>query len=657
MCGIAGIWRAGGLRAADRESLVRMTEALRHRGPDAGGIWSDPPSGIVLGHRRLAIVDLSLTGAQPMQSHDGRYVTVYNGEIYNFRALRAELCDAGVRFGGTSDTEVMLEAISHWGLSGAVSRFVGMFAFALWDRERRCLSLVRDRLGIKPLHYSQPGGVFQFASELGAIEDGSTMPLCIDRNALARYVRLGYVPAPWTIYTGVRKLEPGCILTLDAAGGTPRLERYWSLEEVAARGRAVPFRGDIADAADELEKLLTDAVRLRMVADVPIGAFLSGGIDSSTVVSMMQSVARGPVRTFSVGFAETEFDEATSACHVAKWLGTEHTSLRVGSAEATGVIQALPEMFDEPFADSSQIPTYLVSKLARQSVTVALSGDGGDEVFGGYNRYLWAPRLQAAAARLPGWFRRGTARALSAIPSERVDDVYSLVEGALPQHLRMRLPGDKFAKSVQVLGQTTLRSAHEELVGSSSALVLVRGAVAGLEHSLLPPTSAWLRGAEQMMAWDSVTYLPDDILTKVDRASMAASLEARVPLLDHRVLAFAWSLPSDYRIQGGIGKVVLRDVLARHVPRRLFERPKMGFGVPIGEWLREDLRPWAEDLLADRRIRADGFLDPGAVRALWRSHLSGDVRNPQRLWTVLMFQAWLSHRSSHSLRPRSVAAL
>jgi asparagine synthase (glutamine-hydrolysing) len=644
MCGITGFWGCGD-GATELDTLAdRMAAQLAHRGPDDHGTWSDPAAGFGLGFRRLAIVDRSPNGHQPMHSASGRYVLAYNGEVYNFAALRRDLLPRGHRFRGGSDTEVILAAIEEWGLREAVRRFVGMFAIALWDRHERRLHLVRDRLGIKPLYYGQCGDTLLFGSELKALRAHPRFAGAIDRNALALFLRLGYIPAPHSIFAGIRKQPPGTILTIaDPADPLPDPAPYWSARAVAEAGQAAPFRGDDDSAIERLDILLHEAVGLRMIADVPLGAFLSGGVDSSTVVALMQAQSDRPVKTFSIGFHEREYDEAAHAAAVARHLGTDHTELYVTPEEARAVIPALPTLYDEPFADPSQIPTFLVSQLARRDVTVSLSGDGGDELFGGYNRYFWGRAIWNRVGRIPPALRRLGARALTAVPPARWDREFRRFGPALPARLRQRTPGDRLHKLADVL---TMRSPEELYLGLVSAWKSPNALVLGGEEypTAIRDRAQWAAlpdFAQRMMFLDLITYLPDDILAKVDRASMGVSLEARVPLLDHRVVEFAATLPLHLKIRHGEGKWLLRQVLYRYVPPALIERPKMGFGVPIDAWLRGPLRAWADDLLADDRLRREGFLDPVPIREKWRAHLGGGRNWQYYLWNVLQFQAWL----------------
>jgi asparagine synthase (glutamine-hydrolysing) len=639
MCGIAGfldLERRSG--SQELEALGRaMAATLSHRGPDAHGVWADAEAGVTLGHTRLSIVDLSPAGAQPMVSSCGACVITYNGEIYNAGDLRPELEARGRRFTGHSDTEVLVEAIAEWGLRPAVERLIGMFAFAVWDRRTRTLSLVRDRLGIKPVYFGRQNGRVIFASELKAFEVLPNWRPELDRDALAAYFRLAYVPSPHSIYRGIGKLAPGYIATVDASG-TVDSSAYWSVEKAAERGKQTPFNVSDREAVDTLEILLGDAVGRRLVADVPLGAFLSGGIDSSTVAAMMRVRSNAPVRTYSIGFREEGFDEAPQARAVAAHLGTEHTELYVSPAEARDVIHDLPTIYDEPFADSSQIPTYLLSKLTREHVTVALSGDGGDEVFAGYTRHRFA--------RLAGGMPAPMSRALACGLGVAGPALWDRLFGLVPAHRRPKLAADKMHKAARLFGASeeagylSLVSAWDEpqaLVNGGSE---PRGPIsdAALSRALPDPL-------DRMQYLDTVTYLPDDILAKVDRASMAVALEVRVPILDHRIVEFSWRLPARFKLRRGKGKWLLRQVLYRHVPKALVERPKSGFAIPLGQWLRGPLRAWAEELLSERRLAEGGLLNPAPIRARWIEHLEGTRNWHASLWTVLMFQAWREPRA------------
>ncbi len=596
-----------------------MANALQHRGPDDSGAWADAGAGVAFGFRRLAILDLSPAGHQPMASASRRYVIAFNGEVYNFREMRVELEGAGRSFSGHSDTEVILAAVEAWGLEAALRRFIGMFAIALWDRRERRLTLVRDRLGIKPLYYGWSGGALLWGSELKALRAYPGFCGEIDRGALCLHLRHSNIPAPHSIYRNIFKLPPGCFLTFDWPNPQPGAREpvaYWSARRVTEEGAADLFPGDEAEAADRLESLLREAVRLRMIADVPLGAFLSGGIDSSTVVAMMQSQSARPVKTFSIGFPEAGYDEAPYARAVAARLGTEHHELYVTPREALEVIPRLPEIFDEPFSDSSQIPTYLVSRLTRGEVTVALSGDGGDELFCGYGRYASAVSIWRVLGRIPLPLRRAA--------------------GAL-------LPGRRGKIRRGILGTPTAEALYRRLISHwKDPAALVPGAVEpSTAAARLGETPGALAFPRHMMLADLLCYLPDDILTKVDRASMAVGLEARVPLLDHRVVEFAARLPLSMKMRGGRGKWILRQVLGRYLPQELTERPKKGFGVPMGQWLRGPLRDWAGDLLSGERLRREGYFDPAPIRRMWADHLSGAGDSNYYLWDVLMFQAWL----------------
>jgi asparagine synthase (glutamine-hydrolysing) len=633
MCGIAGILDFTGEAGPEQLDVIarRMTDTLRHRGPDEGSTWVDAQAGLALGHRRLSILDLSAAGSQPMVSASGRYVISYNGEIFNWQDVRDELQTSGHNWRGHSDTEVLVEAIAAWGPERAVGRCVGMFAFALWDRQTRELWLVRDRFGKKPLYWTLQGKRLLFGSELRALRGHPEFRSVIDRDALAGFMRRGYFLQPRTIYSGVQQLEPGQML-LVGPEGNPRLRTYWSLAEAIALARRQPFTGPASEAVDRLAQILGEAVSRRMVADVPVGGFLSGGYDSSTVVALMQAHATGRVRTFSIGFLESDYDEAGSAGRVARHLGTDHSELLVTAEQARDVIPRLPEIYDEPFADSSQIPTFLVSQLARRDVTVALSGDGGDELFAGYNRYAQGQAVRRRLARLPVLVRQALAAGMSRVSPQTWDAVFQFV----PAQSRPRQAGEKVHKLADVLAEDDAQAYLRLTSQWSDPEVLVPGAH---ETPQLGPGPD-LDEIERMQFFDTISYLPGDILTKVDRASMSVSLEVRTPILDHRVAEFAWTLPLEIKIRDGQSKWPLRQLLYRYVPPRLVDRSKSGFGVPIGDWLRGPLKGWAEDLLAERALGQAGVLAPAPIRARWREHIEGRRNWQHALWNVLMFEAW-----------------
>ncbi len=666
MCGIAGILDPHsklGPQALDTQ-VHSMSDALTHRGPDAKGHWRDDTGRVALGFRRLSILDLSENGHQPMVSACGRYAIVFNGEIYNYESLKEEVLQSGRfqgPFRGHSDTEVLLAALTVWGVEASLPKANGMFALAVWDRHEGVLWLARDRIGEKPLYYGWVNGCFVFASELKAILTIKGGPLSVDEGAIELFFRHNCIPAPYSIYREIRKLPAGSfarVIQKNAEAGAlafPVVSPYWSAKGVVEAGAGNRFSGSFEDAVDALEDRLKLAIRIRMQADVPLGAFLSGGIDSATLVALMQAQSTARVKTFTIGFEESGWDEAKDAKAIARHLGTDHAESYVSATQAQEVIPLLAGMYDEPFADSSQIPTYLVSKLARQHVTVSLSGDGGDELFGGYNRYVWG---RAYWERLGGWpapIRGAMAGALKCLTPRSWERVLRSIAPLLPRSFRWAAPGEKIQKLAEVL---SVRSSHELYVkltshfdsADPSRQLVLRGA----EPVTLPLTlidspqhqPALSDLTERMMYWDLVTYLADDILTKVDRASMAVSLESRAPYLDPSLLEFAWRLPLTWRVRGSRTKVILREVLYRHVPRRLMERPKMGFSVPVGEWIRGPLRGWAESLLSERLLKDQGFLNPALVRAMLGEHLAGDRNWQHHLWDILMFQAWVEKSGS-----------
>ncbi len=654
MCGIAGLLTPKtGEADGISDTLQKMTRSLAHRGPDAEGFWTE--GGVGLGHRRLSILDLSDAGAQPMRSESGRHVIVFNGEIYNHLDMRRDIAadGAALDWRGHSDTETLLAGIAHWGLDETLQRAKGMFALALWDRSNKRLSLARDRMGEKPLYWGWAGEALVFGSELKALRQHPDCTTDICRDALAQYLTYAYVPAPRSIHPGIYKLEPGCILEIAGpppsappsaplrpgeTHGSVSIRRYWSLNETLASGHEALI-ADEAEALDAVETTISDAVGRQLISDVPLGAFLSGGIDSSLIVALMQRQASRPVKTFTVGFENTAFDEAPHAAAVAKHLGTNHTEITVTEREAQDVIPRLPDLYDEPFADSSQLPTHLVCRAAREHVTVALSGDAGDELFGGYNRYFLGPKIWSRFGGIPKPLRRGLGHMISATPVS-VWDWFGNKAGG---RLAVSLAGDKAQKMARALRDVeNVDDLYRSLISSWPGNALVRGApnapLSILDDAL--PDFLALDPAARMMAQDLRSYLPDDILCKVDRAAMGVSLETRVPFLDPAVISVSARLPTSMKVRDGQGKWALRQVLYQHVPRHLIERPKTGFSIPLGDWLRGPLRSWAEELLSPEALALDDLIDPAPVLAVWKEHLSGRCDWTQKLWIILMFQAW-----------------
>lgn len=663
MCGFAGYLGATPFQAKGEQKalLKHMGDTILHRGPDDAGYWSDAEDGIALCHRRLSIIDLSPAGHQPMASSVGRYVIAFNGEIYNHLLMRKEL-DAGVaapNWRGRSDTETLLAGFDAWGIQGTVERAIGMFAFAVWDRQAKTLTLGRDRIGEKPLYYGWQGrgrdAVFLFGSELKALRAYPAFEHDIDRGAICLQMRHSYIPAPHSIYRGIAKLTPGCLLSVSARQPEPLLTTYWSGAQRMTAGAANPFSGTAHQAVDVLDSLLMEAVGAQMMADVPLGAFLSGGIDSSTVVALMQAQSARPVKTFSIGFHEDGYNEAEYAKAVARHLGTDHTELYVEAAHARSIIPRLQSIYDEPFSDSSQLPTFLVSQLAKQHVTVSLSGDAGDELFCGYNRYQFTAKLWKTIHAGPLPLRRLVARGITGISVESWTSMARRLAPLLPASMRFAHAGDKLHKGAQVIGSPSLDALYLGLVShwNDPASLVIDGVEPATALSGNAPKLTGLDGVQRMMALDLLTYLPDDILVKVDRAAMSMSLETRVPFLDHRVVEFAWQLPQSMKLRDGLSKWALRQVLHRYVPKVLIERPKMGFGVPIGAWLRGPLREWCDSLLDPSRVRREGFFDPVQLQTKWQEHRSGRRNWQYQLWNVLMFQSWLEQQASANRRVAS----
>ena len=648
MCGFAGLLSTAGFT---REELTdhaqRMITPIAHRGPDDWGAWVDEHAGIALGFRRLAILDLSPQGHQPMRSTSGRFVIVFNGEVYNFLDLRRELEPHGYRFQGQSDTEVILAAFEQWGIEHAVRRFIGMFAIAVWDTQRRALTLVRDRLGKKPLYVYREPGLITFGSELKALVAGPSFDRSIDRQAIAPYLRYLCVPSQQTIYQRAIKLPPAHVLTVaDPQAALPPPRRYWSLEQVARDGIANPFPGGDADAVEALDALVGEAVRCRLRSDVPLGALLSGGIDSSTTVALMQESSAQPVKTYTIGFAEQTFDEARHAAAVAKHLGTDHHELRLTAQDVQTLLPRLVDIFDEPFADPSQLPTLLVSQFARQEVTVALCGDGGDEMFGGYNRYVYGSEILTRVNRIPRAVRQPVGAGLGSLSVPAWDRLQHLtaavLRGVPPQHFGERVHKLSYLLNAGSMGEMyrSLMSTWQEPEALLSQDVLAGGSGDDALTERMLDGGGPSHVLDRMMLADQLMYLPDDLLAKVDRASMAVSLEVRAPLLDHRVVEFSWRLPRSMKVRGSVGKWILRQVLYRHVPAHIIERPKMGFSVPIDSWLRGPLRAWAESLLFSDSVRCSGWFDMTAVARAWKHLLEGRLHAGTAIWAAVMLQAW-----------------
>ncbi|MDY7219410.1 asparagine synthase (glutamine-hydrolyzing) [Denitrificimonas sp. JX-1] len=652
MCGLNGFFNAHSI--IPMQSVIeQMNFSIQHRGPDAGGFWLDSLLGLAFGHRRLAVQELSSAGNQPMISECGRYVLVLNGEIYNHQSLRKQLAESGlvINWRGHSDTETLLACFVAWGIEKTLQATIGMFAIAVWDKQEQVLTLARDRMGEKPLYWGWSNDLLIFASELKSIKAHPEFEAVIDRDALTLLLRHCYIPAPYSIYKGIQKLMPGHVLQIPLQGdlsqskaATPK--PYWSLNNVVEQGLANPFVGSPEAAVDALEEQLKKSVADQMLADVPLGAFLSGGVDSSTIVALMQAQSDMPVRTFTLGFNEPGYNEAEHAKAVAKHLGTAHTELYVQPDDALSVIPNLANMYCEPFADSSQIPTFLVSQLAKQHVSVALSGDAGDELFGGYNRYVAAQKVWGPVQKMPSFVRHLAAGGLRSLSPNSWDKLFEFAKPVLPKKLQLSIPGEKARKLSEVLTLSSGEAFYRQLTShwTDPASVVINGQE---PITLLTDPSAWPKTdclEHAMMAMDAQTYMSDDILVKVDRAAMASSLETRTPMLDHRVVELAWKMPLEYKIRNGQGKWVLRQVLYKYVPKDLIERPKAGFGIPLASWLRGPLREWAEALLDEKRLRQEGYFHPAPIRTMWLEHLSGKKNWQYHLWNILMFQAWLENQ-------------
>ncbi len=640
MCGIVGYWDKQGARL---DIVEKMANRMKHRGPDGFGAWIDKSKTLVLAHRRLAIIDLSEAGYQPMVSPCKRFILTFNGEIYNHLELRKELETKGGNFNwqGSSDTETLLAALRHWGLEKTLKKLNGMFAFAMWDNIEKKLYIARDRMGEKPLYYGRNGGTFLFGSELKSFKTHPKWRSEINRDALTLYMRLNYIPSPFSIYKGINKLPPAHFVVIKNGGDTiSKPKCYWNLKEIAEKGSA-NLKQNAEQSIDELNTLLSSSVKAQMQADVPLGVLLSGGYDSTLVAALMQTQSNKPIKTFTIGFHEKSYNEAVHAKAIAKHLGTEHTELYINPKEALSVIPKLATIWDEPFADSSQIPTLLVSELARKYVTVSLTGDGGDELFCGYNRYTEGYQLWNKLHLLPSPIRNFLAASISMLPSNLLESSQKI----LPKRIQVSRLIDRLPKLADVIRYGDEDSYYLNLISNwkNPEEIVINGKEPLAFFKNLKNDFKLPGLQEKMMYLDSTSYLPDDILTKVDRASMAVSLESRVPILDHRVVEFAWKLPMSMKYKDGNSKWALREVLYRYVPRELMERPKMGFSIPIDEWLRGPLQKWAEELLSEKKLREDGFFDPVPIRKMWQEHLSGKGRWHNNLWNVLMFQEWLEN--------------
>ena len=653
MCGIAGFFTPTGFNSTEARAIAcKMRDRLVHRGPDDAGDWLDGEAGIALGHRRLSVLDLSASGHQPMLSASGRFVLAFNGEIYNHLKLRTRISALnGLSWRGHSDTESLLAAIETWGIEEALEASVGMFSLALWDRRERKLTLARDRMGEKPLYYGWQGSTLLFGSELKALRAHPEFRSEINSDVLPLYLRHGYIPSPWSVWKGISKLKPGCYVSFSATqlGMQESPTHYWSLGECIARGQSEPFSGTAEKATEVLEEQLRQAIADQRLADVPLGAFLSGGIDSSTVVALMQTLSSRPIKTFTIGFSQQGYNEAGYAQAVAKHLGTDHTELYVTSTQAQQVIGQLPNIYDEPFGDSSAIPTILVSQLARQHVTVSLSGDGGDELFAGYSRYFnrKAETIWRAGRRIPKLLHPATRQLLRSSAARWTGSMLQPVMRLMCQQ-RCSSVAAKSELLANLIGCESDVDFYRAMTSHWHPDAVLKDAAdlrCGFDKALL---SGIAEPVQRMMAQDCVTYLPDDILAKVDRAAMSVSLETRVPLLDHRVIELAWRMPFSFKVRNGQSKWPLRQILHKYVPRSLIERPKKGFGVPVDEWLRGPLRTWAETLLDPKRLEAEGYFDAKGITCRWRAHLQGRENWRDSLWLVLMWQSWLETNTDHA---------
>lgn len=646
MCGIVGFFTSKS-NNVETSTLVEMSDAIKTRGPNDSGVWCDADIGIGLAHRRLSIQDISNAGHQPMQSASGRYIIIFNGEIYNHNKLRIELerKQLSYHWHGHSDTETLLAGFDVWGIKATLEKSIGMFAFAVWDKRDKTIILARDRVGEKPLYYGWQNGVFLFGSELKALKIHSSFQNIVDQDALGLYMRHGYIPAPYSIYQDIKKLPAGKILTLSTCNRNQEItiDSYWSATEVAIKGVNSPFTGSAYEAVTALEDLLLDVVQQQMLSDVPLGAFLSGGVDSSTIVALMQQQTRERIKTFSIGFNEDKYNEAHYAKSVAQHLGTDHTELYLTAKDSLDIIPKLSALYDEPFSDNSQIPTFLVSRLARKDVTVSLSGDAGDELFAGYNNYFMVQKFWHKMSKFPLPLRKMASKLITLLSPNTYNIAIRMLQRVSSKTGVTYNIGDKIHKGANLLSSNSLDDLYQNMVTTwhdSDNVVLNPKELESFFKQVIPKLSA-LNDIEQMMLLDLLLYLPDNILCKVDRAAMGTSLETRIPFLDHRVIEFAWRLPMEYKLREGQTKWILRQVLYKYVPRELIDRPKKGFSLPIDSWLRGPLQDWAESLLDDSRIKQDGYFNPVPIQQKWQEHLSGQRNWKNQLWSVLIFNQWL----------------